>query len=179
MKTLVLSIISLFTVSLWSFANEDGIKARVPNHANNESIIYSSNTNVNDYSKREFSPEGIIMPRMGEYYEGAISYNNVSFPLYIYCDLEIEGYNLYAYIQGSSTSIDGYHHTMSHIATRNSECSNSRFDFIITCNYTYSNYTGFWKEYRHISFHVTFYPATRSCTFEILEDEEGRWEGEI
>lgn len=132
MKTLVLSIISLFTVSLWSFANEDGIKAQVPNHANNESIIYSSNTNVNDYSKREFSPEGIIMPRMGEYYEGAISYNNVSFPLYIYWDLEIEGYNLYAYIQGSSTSIDGYHHTMSHIATRNSECSNSRFDFIIT-----------------------------------------------
>ena len=93
MKTLVLSIISLFTVSLWSFANEDDIKAQVPNHANNESIIYSSNTNVNDYSKREFSPEGIIMPRMGEYYEGAISYNNVSFPLYIYWDLEIEGYN--------------------------------------------------------------------------------------
>ena len=89
MKTLVLSIISLFTVSLWSFANEDDIKAQVPNHANNESIIYSSNTNVNDYSKREFSPEGIIMPRMGEYYEGAISYNNVSFPLYIYWDLEI------------------------------------------------------------------------------------------
>lgn len=72
MKTLVLSIISLFTVSLWSFANEDGIKAQVPNHANNESIIYSSNTNVNDYSKREFSPEDIIMPRMGEYYEGTM-----------------------------------------------------------------------------------------------------------
>ena len=90
MKTAILSIFLLFTVSLWSFAYEDVIKAQVPNHANNESIIYSSNTNVNDYSKREFSPEDIIMPRMGEYYEGTISYNNVSFPLYIYWDLEIE-----------------------------------------------------------------------------------------
>ena len=179
MKTVVLSIISLFTVSLWSFANENVIKAQAPCYANNESIIYSSNTNVNDYSKREFSPEDIIMPRMGEYYEGTISYNNVSFPLYIYWDLEIEGYNLYAYINGNCFSIDGFEHTMTHIVTHYSECSSSRFDFVIICNYTYSNYTGFWEEYRHITFHVTFYPTTRSCTFDILEDEEGRWDGEI
>ena len=179
MKTLVLSIISLFTVSLWSFANEDGIKAQVPNHANNESIIYSSNTNVNDYSKREFSPEGIIMPRMGEYFQGTVNYRGVNFPLHIFYDLEMEGYNLYAYIQGSDSTIDGYNHTMIHAISHYGERNSNRIDFIIICNYTCSTYTGSWYEHRKISFHVTFYPTTRSCTFDILEDEEGRWEGEI
>ena len=34
---------------------------------------------------------------------------------------------------------------------------------------------GTWTNYRHVAFHVTFAPGTRSCSYEIIEDGEGFW----
>ena len=176
MKTFLLYFPIWLTMVCWDSSNELE-NVRNEDSLARESVVlsHSASDSSIDYDQYTLLEKRIALPRTGEYFAGAVSYRGISFPLHIYWDLEIDGYNLYAFIDGSASSIDSAMHTLTHVATYNSGCTSSRFDFVIKCNYHHSNYTGFWNEKRHVSFHVIFYPTTYSCSFEILEDGEGLW----
>ena len=146
-----------------------------------------------DYSQYVLLEPRTVMPRSGEYYQGTVAYMGAAFPLHIFWDIEIENYNIYAYVSGVNVSGDsgwvgdishpdlgGYYGKLcklDHVATYLSVCSDSRFDLVIKCNFSSKPDTSFndWGNYRHVAFHVIFYPASRSCSFDIIEEGEGVW----
>lgn len=141
----------------------------------NESLVASRSTGAIDYSKYVLLEEKTVMPRTGEFFTGYITYELYSYPILIYWDTDIEGLNLYGYIEGSNT--DGFYTTYNliHVSTYNSSSSKTRIDLIIKCNYAIDRKYSSVPEKRHVSFHVTFYPDTKALEYRILEEGEGFW----
>lgn len=185
MKQFIYPIIALTIIFCSGCANEELIDIQ-----NERTPVISRNAGNIDYNQYTLLEKRTVMPRTGEYYQGIVTYKDTAFPLHIYWDLEIENYNLYAYIDGINQAGHGalyegnyyYYDTtyrLVHVATYNSECSNTRFDFIIQCNFSKSYYNGVnfssWTDKRHVAFHVIFYPASRNCSSEIIEEGDDYW----
>lgn len=190
MKQFIYSIIALTFVLCNGCTNNEFVEYQNGNVQEKDTPIFSRNAANIDYNQYSLLEKQTIMPRTGEYYHGIVTYKDTAFPLHIYWDLEIENYNLYAYIDGINqigygTLYEGnyYYDTtyrLDHVATYCSECSNTRFDFVIQCNFSKSYYNGInfgsWTDHRHVAFHVVFFPTSRSCSSEIIEEGEGVWD---
>ena len=192
MKRFIYSIAALVAVFCWGCSNHALEDIQETSSRNDDVKMLSRSVGTIDYSQYTLLENRAVMPRTGESYQGTAVYKNTAFPLYIFWDLEIENYNLYAYVSGANYAntltwvgsiwpeIGGNYYEplykLDHVATYNSECSNSRFDFVIKCNFSNRDYYGGWKDYRHVSFHVTFFPGSRDCSCEILEDGEDWWD---
>ena len=184
MKQFIYPIIALTIIFCCGCTNDELIDIQ-----NERTPVISRNAGNIDYNQYTLLEKRTVMPRTGEYYQGIVTYKDTAFPLHIYWDLEIENYNLYAYIDGINQAGYGalyegnyYYDTtyrLVHVATYNSECSNTRFDFVIQCNFSKSYYNGVnfssWTDKRHVAFHVIFYPASRNCSSEIIEEGDDYW----
>lgn len=190
MRQFIYSIIALTLVFCYGCTNNELVEIQNNNVQKENTPIFSRNAGTIDYSQYRLLEKQTIMPRTGEYYQGTVMYKDTAFPLHIYWDLEIEDYNLYAYIDGINQAGYGvlyegnyYYDTtyrLVHVATYNSECNNSRFDFVILCNFSKSYYNGVnfgsWTDHRYVAFHVVFFPNSRSCSSEVIEEGEGFWD---
>ena len=184
-------LIVLLTVFNWGCSNDDIENTEPLVYPIDESIISSRSANEFDYSQYTLLENKTIMPRTGDYFQGTVTYKDTAFPVHIYWDLEIENYNIYAYISGSNYA--GYFswdpnpfpsgsyyapvYRLDHVATYLSACSESIFDLVIQCNFSHLDSANncIDANNRHVSFHVIFYPSTRDCSFDIIEDGEGWW----
>ena len=141
----------------------------------NESLVASRSMGEIDYSKYVLLEEKTVMPRTGETFTGNIIYEQYSYPIQMYWDSDIEDLNLYGYIGGSNSDGYGTTYSLIHISTYNSSSSKTRIDLIIKCNYAIDRAYSTIPEKRHVSFHVTFYPDTKSLQYRILEEGEDFW----
>ena len=195
MKQMFYSVIALLVVCCYSCSNHELEDFQGTDIPKNDVAILSRSAGKIDYSQYTLLENRTIMPRTGESYQGTVVYKDTAFPVYIYWDLEFENYNLFAYINGINLAgylvwvgdiMDGNsggyyekYYQLSHVSSEESGSNTSRFDFIIKCNFSeYASngyHPGTWTNYRHVAFHVTFYPITRNCSYEIIEDGEGFW----
>jgi hypothetical protein len=121
---------------------------------------------------------------------------NTGFPLYIFWDFDFEDYNLFAYINGVNPSGQlswigdywdggwvgaGYYealYQLSHVSSYQSASTRSRFDFVIKCDFSrYANNDDYnpWTDFRHVAFHVVFYPETRQYSCDVIEEGDRPW----
>lgn len=191
MKKTNLILLVLFVAISWSCSSNEF--QEVQNSYSVQEVKTALSRNVSDVSNIDYSQYVLlnprtVLPRSGEYYQGTVTYMNTAFPLHIFWDLEIENYNIYAYVSGVNAANhliwDGFNggyceqlYKLDHVATYLSECSNSRFDLVIKCNFSSKSASSFndWRNDRHVAFHVIFFPASRSCSFDIIEEGEGVW----
>ena len=198
MKRFIYSIAALVAVFCWGCSNHALEDIQENSFRNDDVKMLSRSVGTIDYSQYTLLENRTVMPRTGESYQGTVTYKGTGFPVYIFWDFDFENYNLFAYISGYNTSGElrwtgdywanggwqgaGYYddiYQLAHVASYTSECSSSRFDFIIKCNFSSYRNNGAsnnpWVDYRHVSFHVAFFPGSRDCSCEILEDGEGWW----
>ena len=95
MKEFIYPIIALTIIFCCGCTNDELIDIQ-----NERTSIISRNAGNIDYNQYTLLEKRAVMPRTGEYYQGIVTYKDTAFPLHIYWDLEIENYNLYAYIDG-------------------------------------------------------------------------------
>lgn len=193
MKKLMIILSVLFLTFGMSCTNND--LKEVQNdylEAKGKNIISRSVSGF-DYSQYILLEKRTVMPRIGESYQGAVIYENTAFPLWIFWDLEQDYYNLYAYISGYNfedyllwdgsireNNLGSYNQpicSLTHVNTYYSDCSSTRFDFVIKCNF--SRDVNSWNERKYVAFHVTFYPWNRYCYYDIIEEGEGYWDSDI
>ena len=196
MKGINLILLVLVVAIGWSCSSDEfgevqnSLPAKKVNLALSRSVSDVGNI---DYSQYVLLEPRIVLPRSGEYYQGTVAYMGTAFPLHIFWDLEIENYNIYAYASGVNVVGDpgwvgdishpnlgdyyGKQCKLDHVATYLSECRESRFDLVIKCNFSSKSDTSFndWGNHRHVAFHVIFFPASKNCSFDIIEEGEGVW----